>query len=187
MKKLIPLILLISFCSVGKQTTNEELKIDSTILSTITTATSTTTTVFKVSEKVKGSELAVGDCFNNNSSDGYYLSEDTIIERVPCDNLHQFEVITTVNYVSNEETEFNNEGVPNLELYDTCEKSYLEKFNLTLNDVISVGDGANDINLIKNSGIGISYKGKKILNDVADVVFNYTNLKGVLHLQNYEI
>ena len=66
-------------------------------------------------------------------------------------------------------------------------KSYLEKFNLTLNDVISVGDGANDINLIKNSGIGISYKGKRILNDVADVVFNNTNLKGVLHLQNYEI
>ena len=66
-------------------------------------------------------------------------------------------------------------------------KSYLKKFNLTLNDVISVGDGANDINLIESSGIGISYKGKKILNDVADVVFNYTNLKGVLHLQNYEI
>ena len=66
-------------------------------------------------------------------------------------------------------------------------KSYLKKFNLTLNDVISVGDGANDISLIESSGIGISYKGKKILNDVADVVFNYTNLKGVLHLQNYEI
>lgn len=128
MKKIIPLILLISYCSVGQQTTNEELKIESTILSTTTTTSSTTTTVFKVSEKVKGSELAVGDCFNNNGADGYYLSEDTIIERVPCDNLHQFEVITTVNYVSNEETEFNNEGVPNLEIYDACEKSYLERF-----------------------------------------------------------
>ena len=64
-------------------------------------------------------------------------------------------------------------------------KSYLKKFNLTLNDVISVGDGANDVNLIKNSGIGVSYKGKQILNNIADVVFKHTNLKGILYLQNY--
>ena len=65
--------------------------------------------------------------------------------------------------------------------------SYLKKFNLTLNDVISVGDGANDINLIKNTGIGVSYKGKPILNKVADIVFNHTNLKGILCLQDYKI
>ena len=66
-------------------------------------------------------------------------------------------------------------------------KIYLKKFNLTLNDVISVGDGANDVDLIKNSGIGVSYKGKKILNKVADIVFNYTNLTGILYLQGYKI
>ena len=66
-------------------------------------------------------------------------------------------------------------------------KSYLKKFNLTLNDVISVGDGANDSKLIKNSGIGVSYKGKPILNKVSDVVFNHTDLKGILYLQGYQI
>ena len=66
-------------------------------------------------------------------------------------------------------------------------KYYLKKFNLTLNDVISVGDGANDVNLIKNSGIGVSYKGKQILNKEADIVFNHTNLKGILYLQDYNI
>ena len=66
-------------------------------------------------------------------------------------------------------------------------KSYLKKLNFTLNDVISVGDGANDVNLIKQTGIGVSYKGKQILNNVADVVFNHTNLKGVLYLQDYQI
>ena len=66
-------------------------------------------------------------------------------------------------------------------------KIYLKNFNLTLNDVISVGDGANDVNLIKNSGIGVSYKGKNILNKVANIVFNYTNLKGILYLQGYKI
>ena len=66
-------------------------------------------------------------------------------------------------------------------------KNYLKKFNFTLDEVISVGDGANDIDLIKYSGIGVSYKGKKVLNDVADVVFNHTNLKGILHLQDYRV
>jgi len=66
-------------------------------------------------------------------------------------------------------------------------KSYLEKFDLTLNDVISVGDGANDVDLIKSSGIGVSFKGKKILNDVADVIFNHTNLRGLLYIQDYKI
>ncbi len=66
-------------------------------------------------------------------------------------------------------------------------RSYLRKFNLTLNDVISVGDGANDVNLIKKSGIGISYRGKQILNEVADVIFYHTNLKGILYLQDYDL
>ena len=66
-------------------------------------------------------------------------------------------------------------------------KSYLKELNFTLNDVISVGDGANDVNLIKQTGIGVSYKGKKILNNVADIVFNHTNLKGLLYLQDYQI
>ncbi len=66
-------------------------------------------------------------------------------------------------------------------------KCYLKDFNLTLNDVIAVGDGANDVDLIKHSGIGISYKGKQVLNKVANVVFNHTNLKGILYLQNYKI
>ena len=66
-------------------------------------------------------------------------------------------------------------------------KSYLKKLNFTLDDVISVGDGANDINLIKHSGIGVSYKGKQILNNQANVIFNHTNLKGLLYLQDYKI
>ena len=66
-------------------------------------------------------------------------------------------------------------------------KSYVKKLNFKLDDVISVGDGANDINLIKHSDIGVSYKGKQILNNQADVVFNHTNLKGILYLQDYKI
>ncbi len=66
-------------------------------------------------------------------------------------------------------------------------KSFSKKLNFTLNDIISVGDGANDVDLIKQTGIGVSYKGKQILNNAADVVFNHTNLKGILYLQDYQI
>ena len=64
---------------------------------------------------------------------------------------------------------------------------YIIKLNFKRDDVISVGDGANDINFIKHSDIGVSYKGKQILNNQADVVFNHTNLEGILYLQDYKI
>ena len=48
-----------------------------------------------------------------------------------------------------------------------------------------VGDGANDIEMIKNAGIGVSYNGKSALNKVADIHFNNTNLLGLLYAQGY--
>lgn len=62
---------------------------------------------------------------------------------------------------------------------------YKKKFNLSKSDIISVGDGANDIKMIKHSGIGVAYKGKDILKSEADIIFNYTDLKGLLYLQGY--
>jgi phosphoserine phosphatase len=48
-----------------------------------------------------------------------------------------------------------------------------------------VGDGANDIDMIVNSGMGVSFNGKKALKDVADLHFDYTNLLGLLYAQGY--
>ena len=62
-------------------------------------------------------------------------------------------------------------------------KKYVRKLGANLSDVVSVGDGANDVDLIKNSGIGVSFKGKKILNENADIIFNFTNLRGLIYLQ----
>ena len=60
---------------------------------------------------------------------------------------------------------------------------YKKKFNLSKTDIISVGDGANDIEMIKHSGIGVAFNGKELLKGNADVIFNHTNLKGLLYLQ----
>ena len=62
---------------------------------------------------------------------------------------------------------------------------YVKKYNLDHKDTICVGDGANDIEMIQNAGIGVSYNGKETLNKVADIHFNYTNLLGLLYAQGY--
>ncbi len=62
-------------------------------------------------------------------------------------------------------------------------KKYKKDLNLSSNDIIAVGDGANDIKMIKEAGIGISFNGKEVLQRYADVVFNHTNLMGVLYIQ----
>ena len=62
---------------------------------------------------------------------------------------------------------------------------YVEEYNLNYNDTICVGDGANDIEMIKHAGIGVSFNGKAALNKAADVHFNNTNLLGLLYAQGY--
>ena len=62
---------------------------------------------------------------------------------------------------------------------------YLCDYNLTSYDTICVGDGANDIDMIVKSGMGISFNGKRALKDVADLHFEHTNLLGLLYAQGY--
>ena len=62
---------------------------------------------------------------------------------------------------------------------------YVKKFNLNHKETICVGDGANDIEMVKFAGIGVSFYGKTPLNRVADIHFNNTNLLGLLYAQGY--
>jgi len=62
---------------------------------------------------------------------------------------------------------------------------YLNKNNLSPEDSICVGDGANDIDMIIKSGMGVAFNGKKALNQIADLHFKHTNLLGLLYAQGY--
>ena len=62
---------------------------------------------------------------------------------------------------------------------------YVKKYNLNYKDTICVGDGANDIEMIKHAGLGVSYYGKSTLKKEADIHFNNTNLLGLLYAQGY--
>ncbi len=62
---------------------------------------------------------------------------------------------------------------------------YVKKYNLNYKDTICVGDGANDIEMIKHAGLGVSYYGKSALKKAADLHFNNTSLLGLLYAQGY--
>ena len=62
-------------------------------------------------------------------------------------------------------------------------KKYQKDLALSSYDIIAIGDGANDVKMIKAAGIGISFNGKNILQKNADVIFKHTSLKGVLYIQ----
>ena len=62
---------------------------------------------------------------------------------------------------------------------------YVKKYNLNYEDTICVGDGANDIEMIKHAGLGVSYYGKDTLEKEADIHFNNTSLLGLLYAQGY--
>ena len=62
---------------------------------------------------------------------------------------------------------------------------YIKKYKLNHNDTISVGDGANDIEMIQKANLGVAFNGKPALNKVANIHFNNTNLLGLLYAQGY--
>jgi phosphoserine phosphatase len=55
--------------------------------------------------------------------------------------------------------------------------------NFDLCDVIAVGDGANDIEMVTHSGIGVSYYGKEKLTEKSDFKLYYSNLRALLYFQ----
>lgn len=49
----------------------------------------------------------------------------------------------------------------------------------------AIGDGANDLKMIKYAGLGVAYRAKKIVADQAKYKINIPNLENVLYAQGY--
>jgi hydroxymethylpyrimidine pyrophosphatase-like HAD family hydrolase len=57
----------------------------------------------------------------------------------------------------------------------------LHRFGISLADAVAVGDGENDICMVKMAGTGISFNSvTPVLDQVADYVFRDTSLQPVL-------
>jgi phosphoserine phosphatase len=57
--------------------------------------------------------------------------------------------------------------------------------SLPLADTIAVGDGANDIEMVRAAGLGVAFRAKPILAETAAVAIRHGDLTALLYLQGY--
>ena len=59
------------------------------------------------------------------------------------------------------------------------------KGNLTLADTLAIGDGANDLGMIADAGLGVAYRAKPTVAAAAGARLDHSDLEAVLYLQGY--
>ncbi len=59
------------------------------------------------------------------------------------------------------------------------------RFGLTAGDTLAVGDGANDIPMIKAAGLGVAFHAKPALREAADACIDHGDLTALLYAQGY--
>ena len=64
-------------------------------------------------------------------------------------------------------------------------KQYIKMFTLTPDQTICVGDGANDMAMLRYAGMGVAFEGKPALREQIKLQLNHTDLTGLLYLQGY--
>ncbi len=57
-----------------------------------------------------------------------------------------------------------------------------DRLGLRPEQVIAAGDGANDIPMLRAAGFGVAYRGKPVLQQLADCRLNHSGLDGILNL-----
>ena len=60
-------------------------------------------------------------------------------------------------------------------------------FGGTANDALAMGDGANDLDMIRAAGLGVAYKAKPIVAAETRARIQYTDLRAVLFFQGYSV
>jgi phosphoserine phosphatase len=59
------------------------------------------------------------------------------------------------------------------------------RLGITKDDIIAVGDGANDLPMLKNAGLGIAYYAKPTVQQEVQYKINHTDLTSLLYMQGY--
>jgi len=62
---------------------------------------------------------------------------------------------------------------------------YCDAQNITPEQVLAIGDGANDIAMVKAAGLGIAYHAKPVLAEAADAQIRHTDLTTALFFQGF--
>ena len=59
--------------------------------------------------------------------------------------------------------------------------------NISVKEAAAIGDGANDLEMLKKAGLGVAFNGKPILKKKIKTQLNHTDLVGLLFLQGYDV
>jgi phosphoserine phosphatase len=59
-------------------------------------------------------------------------------------------------------------------------RDFAANCSVALSECVAVGDGSNDLEMIRLAGLGVSYRGKPVLNEAADIVINEPRLDQLL-------
>ena len=59
------------------------------------------------------------------------------------------------------------------------------KRGLELSETLAVGDGANDLAMVKAAGLGVAYRAKPVVADQADARVDHADLTALLYFQGY--
>lgn len=61
-----------------------------------------------------------------------------------------------------------------------------ERFNIPLSDIMGVGDGANDLDMLNIAGMGVAFHAKPVVASAAQWRINHGDLTTLLYLQGYQ-
>lgn len=59
------------------------------------------------------------------------------------------------------------------------------RFRIGLDDAVAIGDGANDLDMIRRAGMGVAYHAKPVVAAAAGCSISHGDLSSVLYLQGY--
>ena len=62
---------------------------------------------------------------------------------------------------------------------------HAKEHGLGISETLAVGDGANDLAMIKRAGLGVAYHAKPVVAQAADAAIQYGDLSALLYLQGY--
>lgn len=62
----------------------------------------------------------------------------------------------------------------------------LDRLNLEPDDAMAVGDGSNDVAMLKLAGCGVAFRAKPIVKRQSDTTLDFADLTGLLYLQGFK-
>ena len=62
-------------------------------------------------------------------------------------------------------------------------RSIINKCGMRFENLMAVGDGANDVRMLQTSGLGVAYRGKEVVKSSTNIHLDHSDLRALLFLQ----